>query len=168
MTATLPTYFDFPLASDGEAIAPTRVIDKRDELGKHPIERVNRLYAACNRPAVWAMRHVTPLEQPSTSYVWSGYAKVKLGADRADWTVTCWGADGDVEVVLYNTSKVQVATTNTITLPTTTPGSASGTWGSVAITEGYIRYKIKAHTSLIGYLYELKALPDVLAAAEIP
>lgn len=175
MSAVVPSAFDFPALSDGALIAAARVIDKGDEIGKYPVERVNFLYAAGNRPAVVSLAWSVVLQNPATSVVWSPYIPIKIGPDRQDWTIKGWGEYIEIQVQLYDTSKATVAggSTGTMTVGATA-AEFSGTWtisASPLPEAGYIRYGWRENPSTPGQIAKLhwiRVLPDTLGAGDLP
>lgn len=175
MSAVMPSAFDFPLLGDGATYVPASVIDRLDEAGKHPVERTNRLYGAGLRPGLLSLAYSTPLRQPATSVVWSPYVRVRFGPDRQDWSIEGWGQYLEIQVVLYDDSKVAVAGGSTGTLTVgATAGTFSGSWtisASPLPESGYVRYGWREHPShggSVAKLHWLRVLPDVLAAGDLP
>lgn len=175
MPATLPTRFDFPLQGDGQQIAPTKIIDAKDETGKHPVERVNRLYAASRRPSILSIAYPTPLQQPSTSVVVSPFIRARWGKDRQDWTIAAWGEYIELQVHLYDDAKAVLGGGSTALMTVgATPGLMLGTWTLAASPlpeSGYVQYSWRENPATPGSvakLHWLRVIPDVLAAGDIP
>lgn len=170
MTATMPDEFDFPLLGDAAVLAPARVVDVQGEVGAVLVERTNRLYGAGCRPCLLNLAFPTVLQNPSTSVVWSPYIPVEFGPDRDAFTIDGWGEYIEIEVVLYNTLKVSHATTGTLTVGAT-PAAILGTWSSVSIEVGYVRFGWRENPATVGQvarLHSLRILPDVLANTDLP
>lgn len=156
-------------------MAPARVIDKLDEAAKHPIERSNRLYGAGIRNGLISLAYPTPLQQPSTSVVWSPYIRVRFGPDRQDWTIKAWGEYVELQVQLYDDAKATVAGGSTGLLTRgATAAELAGTWTITASPlpeTGYVRYGWRENPSTPGSvakLHWLRVIPDVLSASDLP
>lgn len=171
MGAILPANgFLYSPGGDLQRIALGRVIEQSGEIGDH-VERVNTLYSAANRRALYSRFWIPALRYGVSSAADMPDVYAVSSVDRDELAIVTYGRNIVVKVSVFNAAtSALLGSAQTLTHTGATLTEQTATYTGITVQQVLIRVNLAEDNSAVadGNLHSLRVLEIATTAADLP